>query len=258
MEQNLLSKPTRDEALRLLIDGKSIDEVSNTLQLSPVLVGRLKTIADTKVQTQTQSNSQGDPVRPAPTEGSNVSSNTNLTEPTPIFSLRNHTKPTKKDHDARTFDPNHDENNNNSNNELTVMTPSEMGQVLPKPTIAVTVYTPEKRINLIDAGLTKAEELLPDIGSARDLQNWATALSMLANIRRTEEGGVTTRIEIVDSREKLADKLGTVRKNRERQGQIPSQTVTIAATNEPQAQAQAQIQTETPPQTNEEAKVANA
>ena len=73
--------------------------------------------------------------------------------------------------------------------------------------VSTRTFDSNARKDLVDQGLTKALEILPEIANPRELQYWASAVSLLIDRRRMEDGEATQRVEVSDTRRLLEQKL---------------------------------------------------
>jgi hypothetical protein len=76
-------------------------------------------------------------------------------------------------------------------------------------------YNSKRRTRLIDKGLKRAEEILDEtVNTPQDLRDWSVAVLNLGNLRRLEEGEAINRVEVIDNRRTLEDKLAELAQSR--------------------------------------------
>jgi hypothetical protein len=97
-------------------------------------------------------------------------------------------------------------------------------QAMPSPLLApqpyhddpsIPEYNSKRRTRLIDKGLKRAEEILDEtVNTPQDLRDWSVAVLNLGNLRRLEEGEAINRVEVIDNRRTLEDKLAELAQSR--------------------------------------------
>lgn len=81
-------------------------------------------------------------------------------------------------------------------------------------------YAQAERIELLNKGFAKAEEMLPTLKTAGWLQSWTIALGILIDKRRLEDGEATQRMEVHGdgARDRIARRLDELAARRAAKG----------------------------------------
>lgn len=78
-------------------------------------------------------------------------------------------------------------------------------------------YAQANRLQLLNAGFDKAQEMLDQIRDPHQLQQWSVAIAVLIDKRRLEDGEATSRSEVSnadDARSRLASRLDDLAQRR--------------------------------------------